>query len=190
MMDPKDFVLLAMLAMGAEIQGKTKFQKTVYFLGLMTGCIDDLGYRAHFYGPYSDEVADAIGWLSTIGAVNLTSSSGGMMDRSGFEVRRYDYRFNDEGKRFAEVTSSRYPDLWKKLQDAAGLMKRAGELDYMKLSIAAKTYFMLQETNGQASESGLARLASRFGWDVTLDQVKDAVTYLRGIDLLPAQQQA
>ncbi len=70
MMDSKDFVLLAMLAMGGEIQGKTKFQKTVYFLGLMTGCIDDLGYRAHFYGPYSDEVADAIGWLRTIGAVN------------------------------------------------------------------------------------------------------------------------
>ncbi len=60
----------------------------------------------------------------------------------------------------------------------------------MKLSIAAKTYFMLQETDGQASESDLARLASRFGWEVTLDQVKDAVAYLRRIDLLPAQQQA
>lgn len=189
-MDSKDFVLLAMLAMGGEIQGKTKFQKTVYFLGLMTGCIDDLGYRAHFYGPYSDEVADAIGWLSTIGAVNLTSSSGGTVDRSGFEVRRYDYRFNEEGQRFAEVTSSRYPDFWKRLQNAADFLKRAGDLDYMKLSIAAKTYFMLQETNGQASESDPARLASRFGWEVTLDQVKDAVAYLGRINLLPAQRQA
>jgi uncharacterized protein YwgA len=55
-MDAKEFVQLSMLAMGSEIQGKTKLQKTVYFLGLMTGCLDDLGYRAHFYGPYSDEV--------------------------------------------------------------------------------------------------------------------------------------
>jgi len=182
-MDTKEFVLLSLLAMGSEIQGKTKLQKTVYFLGLMTGCIDDLGYRAHFYGPYSDEVSDAIGWLSTIGAVNLTSSSGGAVDRSGFEVRRYDYCFNKEGKRFAEVTSSRYPDFWKKLQDAADLLKRAGELDYMKLSIAAKTYFMLQETNGQASEKDLARLATRFGWKVTPQQVQEAASYLQRLEL-------
>src|SRR5262249_40853843 len=72
MMDPNDFVVLAILAMGGEIQGKTKFQKAVYFLGLLTGCIDDLGYRAHFYGPYSDDVANAIDRLRTIGAVDLT----------------------------------------------------------------------------------------------------------------------
>jgi uncharacterized protein YwgA len=183
MMDSKDFVLLAMLATGGEIQGKTKFQKTVYFLGLMTGFIDDLGYRAHFYGPYSDEVADAIGWLSTIGAVNLTSSSGGTVDKSGFEVRRYDYRFNEEGKRFAETTSSRYPDFWKKLQNAADLLKRAGDLDYMKLSIAAKTYFMLQETQGKATKEQLARLATRFGWQVTPQQVEEAAAYLERLNL-------
>ncbi len=46
------------------------------------------------------------------------------MDESGFEVRRYDFRLNEEGKRFAEATSSRHPDLWKKLQNAAGFLKR------------------------------------------------------------------
>ena len=57
-MDVKDFVQLSLLAMGGQIQGKTNVQKKVYFLGLITDCLDDLGYRAHFYGPYSDEVAD------------------------------------------------------------------------------------------------------------------------------------
>jgi uncharacterized protein YwgA len=185
-MEVKDFVLLVMLAMGGGIQGKTKFQKTVYFLALMTGHVHDFSYRPHFYGPYSDEVADAIGWLSTIGAVELTSSGVGNVDSSGFEVRRYDYRFNDKGKRFAEVTAGRLPELWTKLEHAAEVLKRAGELDYMKLSIAAKTYFMLREIRGQASEQDLAQLAARFGWKVTLDQVKEAVAYLRRIDLLPA----
>ena len=50
-MDSKDLVYFATIAMGGEIRGKTKFQKTVYFLGLMTGCIDDLDYRARFYSP-------------------------------------------------------------------------------------------------------------------------------------------
>ncbi|MBV8383897.1 MAG: hypothetical protein JOZ63_14910 [Planctomycetaceae bacterium] len=182
-MDVEDFVQLSLLAMGAEIQGKTKLQKTVYFLGLMTGCVEDLGYRAHFYGPYSDEVADAVGWLRTIGAVDQTSSGVGTVDDSGFEIRRYDFRLNEQGRRFAEATSRRYPDLWQKLREAAGLLKRSGDLDYVKLSIAAKTYFMLQETEGQASEKDLAALATRFGWEVTPQQVRDAASYLERLGL-------
>jgi uncharacterized protein YwgA len=184
MMDPNDFIVLAILAMGGEIQGKTKFQKTVYFLGLLTGCIDDLGYRAHFYGPYSDDVANAVDRLRTIGAVDLTISSGGTVDRSGFEVRRYDYRFNEGGRRFAEATSRRYDDLWKRLQKATDLLKSAGDLDYVKMSIAAKTNFMLQETHGKATKEELARLANRFGWDVTPQQVRDAALYLERLGLV------
>ncbi len=182
-MDTKEFVQLSLLAMGSEIQGKTKLQKSVYFLGLMTGCLDELGYRAHFYGPYSDEVADAIGWLSTIGAINQTSAGVGTVDNSGFEIRRYDFRLNEQGRQFAEATTRRNPDLWRKLQDAAHRLMRSGDLDYVKMSIAAKTYFMLKETNGQASEKDLARLATRFGWEVTPEQVKEAASYLERLGL-------
>jgi uncharacterized protein YwgA len=182
-MDAKEFVQLLMLAMGSEIQGKTKLQKTVYLLGLMTGCLDDLGYRAHFYGPYSDEVADAVGWLNTIGAVDQTTSGAGTVDNSGFEIRRYDYRLNPQGRRFAKATSLRHEDLWRKLQGAVDLLKRSGDLDYVQMSIAAKTYFMLKETAGQASLKDLARLATRFGWDVTPQQVQEAARYLELLGL-------
>src|SRR4051794_11752051 len=104
-MEARDFVQLALLATDGEIQGKTKLQKTVYFLGLMTDQLDDLGYRAHYYGPYSDEVAGAVGWLKTIGAVEQTSSGVGSTDNSGFEVRRYDFRLNERGRKFAETTA-------------------------------------------------------------------------------------
>lgn len=174
---------MTILAMGGEIQGKTKFQKTAYFLGLMTGCLDDLGYRAHFYGPFSDEVADAIDRLSTIGAVDLTFSSGGTTDRLGSEIRRYDYRLNDRGRRFAEATASRHPEFWEKLRQAAHQLKRAGDLDYVKMSIAAKTDFMLKEMGGRPGEKDLACLAARFGWEVTPEQVGEAVAYLERLGL-------
>lgn len=182
-MDTRDIVQLSLLAMGSEIQGKTKLQKTVYFLGLMAGCLDKLGYRGHFYGPYSDEVADAIGWLSTIGAVNQTSAFVGAVDNDGFEIRRYDLRLNEQGRHFAEATSRRHPEFWRKLQDAANRLRDAGDLNYVKMSIAAKTHFMLQETDGQAGEKDLARLAKRFGWDVTPEQVKEAASYLERLGL-------
>jgi len=56
-MNTYDFVHLALYAMGGEIRGKTKLQKTIYFLGRLSNHIDELGYNPHFYGPYSSEVA-------------------------------------------------------------------------------------------------------------------------------------
>jgi uncharacterized protein YwgA len=183
-MEVRDFVQLALLVMDGEIQGKTKLQKTVYFLGLMTGQLNELGYRAHYYGPYSDDVAAAIGWLKTIGAVDQFTSGVGGTDPSGFEIRRFDFRLNERGRRFAETTACRYPELMSKLREAAGVLERAGETDYVKMSIAAKTFFMLRQTNGPAEEGNLARLAANFGWEVTPEQVRDAASYLERLGLV------
>ena len=183
-MEAYDFVQLTMLAMGGEIKGKTKLQKTAYFLGLMTGCLDDLGYRAHFYGPYSDDVAQAIDRLKTIGAVDQNVRGGGAVDKSGFEVCRYDFSLNDEGKELAEETLRQHSQLWSKLLDAAKVFNRAGDLDYMRLSIAAKTYFMLGEKKGPATHEELARLAHRFGWEVSPEQIQEAAQYLSQLKLV------
>jgi uncharacterized protein len=184
MMEAYDFVQLTLLAMGGEIKGKTKLQKTVYFLGLMTGCLEDLGYRPHFYGPYSNDVADAMSRLKTIGAVDQNVRGGGAVDKSGFEVCRYDFSLNDEGKELASETTSHNSELWKKLAAAAEAFKKVGDLDYMELSVAAKTYFMLGEKKGRATQAELAHLARRFGWEVTPDQIREALRYLGNLGLV------
>jgi uncharacterized protein YwgA len=150
----------------------------------MTGHEEGLGYRAHFYGPYSDDVAAAVGWLKTIGAVDQSSSGGKNTDHSGFEIRRYDFRLNDQGRTFAEATARRYPEVMSQLRQAVNRMNSAGDLDYIKLSIAAKTYFMLQETDRHPTETDLALLASRFGWEVTPQQIRDVATYLDRLGLV------
>jgi uncharacterized protein len=183
-MDAKEFVPLALLSLGGEIQGKTKLQKTVYFLGLLTRCVDDLGYRPHFYGPYSDDVADAVHWLKTIGAVDQCSSGMGATDRSGFEIRRHDFRLNAGGKHFAELMAQRNSRLWEKIKEAASAFKRAGELDYESMSVAAKTYFMLVAHQKAANHEELARLASKFGWDVTPQQIQNGVSFLDRLGLV------
>src|SRR5262245_25751540 len=126
-METRDFVLLTFLVMDGVIHGKTKLQKTVYFLGLMTGQLGGLGYRAHYFGPYSDDGAAAIGWLKTIGAVDQSSSTVGATDPSGFEIRRYDFRLNERGRRFAEATAGRYPEHMPKLREEATRLKEAGD---------------------------------------------------------------
>ena len=65
-METREFILLVFRALGGEIRGKTKLQKTIYFLGILSDRLENLGYRAHFYGPYSDEVAEAVAQLKAI----------------------------------------------------------------------------------------------------------------------------
>jgi uncharacterized protein len=182
-MDAKDFVTLTLLVADGEIQGNTKLQKMVFFYGLMTEKLEELGYRPHFYGPYSDDVAAAVTQLRTIGAIDQNVTDWGY-DRCGFEVKRFDYRLNDPGRVYAEDVARRHPDLWEKIQAASQVYNRAGDRDYMALSIAAKTYFLLGQKKAPASDAELTQLASRFGWKVTPAQVAGAVDYLVHLELV------
>jgi uncharacterized protein YwgA len=182
-MTPYDFVHLALLAVGGEIKGKTKLQKTMYFLGLLTGQVGELGYRAHYYGPYSDEVADAVSTLEGLGFVSSDVASVGALDPQGFEVRRTDFRLTQEGQAIARSKAGKHAGLFEQLRQAAGALKQAGEQDYVKLSIAAKTFFMLREKNAPATEGELEQLAKRFGWNVSPQQIGEAAEYLRKLGL-------
>jgi uncharacterized protein YwgA len=182
-MNTNEFVTLAILAVGGEIQGKTKLQKTVYLLGAVIDSLEDLGYRPWFYGPYSDEVNSAITWLKTIGAIDQNVSSWGY-DQSGFEVRRHDFRLNERGKRFAQTIATQNAEVWSRIEDATAKLRKAGDVDYMDMSIAAKTHFMLGRKKGRASMGELTKLAPRFGWQVTPPQVANAARYLNRLGLV------
>ena len=179
-----DFVHFAFLALDGEIRGKTKLQKTVYFLGLATGNQDGLGYRPHFYGPYSDEVAAAVERLKTLGFLDQTISGIGSVDSRGFEVVRHDYRLSEAGKSVAEVKRGQVGPEWSKIQAAAKAMKKLLEQDYMKLSIAAKTWFLLGAKQGNARTGDLAALAPKFGWSVTVNQILEAAQLLSDANLV------
>jgi len=179
-----DFVHLALHAMGGEIAGKTKLQKTVYFLGVMTDCLEELGYGAHYYGPYSAEVAEGADRLVSLGFVDVSVSGDWGIDSRGFEVARYDYKLNDEGKRVAEQKKSRFPDVPSSIERAAEKLRTRGDQHYMNLSIAAKIHFMLGKKEGEATLDELCELAADFGWSVSPDQARDAATFLHSLGLV------
>jgi len=177
-----DFVHLAIHAMGDTVQGKTKLQKTIYFLGIMTGCLDSLGYRAHYYGPYSDKVADAVGTLRALGFVDANCTTWGF-DSQGFEKARTDYSLNDDGRKIAKNKTETLSDLWSKLESAADTLKKVGDTGYMKMSIAAKTYFILSKHNGDVTLEQITKTAKKFDWKVTDDEVNEAACFLEALEL-------
>lgn len=189
-MTPIDFIHIALLALGGEVQGKTALQKKIYFLGVLTDMLDELGYRPHFYGPYSDDVAQAIQELKTIGYVEQEIRSTGMADAAGFERCRYDYRLTEAGKRVAQAKATANQELSTKIMSIAERLKSAGNIDYMKLSIAAKTYFLLGQPGVLPSKEDLAKLASKFGWRVKPEEVQEAARYLEKLGLFPQPKPA
>lgn len=183
--DTRVFVLLTYGAFGGGIKGKTKLQKLIYFLGVKLGFVETLGYRAHYYGPYSAEVANLNADLKSLGYLEESVAGGGAINPQGFEVVRYDYKLTSDGKKLLGRLKISDSPLWRKIQEAADAIKKAGDPGYLELSIAAKAYFILQERKqGKAEMEEIQGIARSLGWKVTKTELKTAVRFLERFGLV------
>ena len=58
-MDPRDAVMLTIREEEKGVlHGRTLLQKRIYFASVLAK--EELGFRPHYYGPYSQTVADAV----------------------------------------------------------------------------------------------------------------------------------
>jgi uncharacterized protein YwgA len=182
MIDAYNFVHLALLAAGGEVKGRTMLQKKVYFMGILCECLDDLGYEPHFYGPFSAEVEGAVDRLRGLGFADQTITNWGF-DHKGFERNRYDLKLNKDGRDVAEDKKRNFPELWKKLIHAEGILKSLGRVDYMGLSFAAKTYFMALRKGRPVTPDELCEYAKNFAWKVSNQQISEAIKLLEKMHL-------
>lgn len=183
-MTPYDFVHLTLHAFDGEIQGRTKLQKTVYFLGICTDSLKELGFRPHFYGPYSDLVAAGLNRLKSLGFVAESTRGSGAVGVGGFEIARYDFKLTEEGERIAEEKARQNPNAWSKITTAATRLRDAGEIDYMRMSVAAKTYFMLKQRGKAATANELSESAQALGWKAKPEEIEPAISFLKKLGLV------
>ncbi|HAJ27844.1 MAG TPA: hypothetical protein DCG53_11490 [Syntrophus sp. (in: bacteria)] len=64
--------------------GKTKLQKLIYFLKTVKNIPLDYSYRFYTYGPYCDELAGDLSYLSAVDALEISFDAG----RFGYAVRK------------------------------------------------------------------------------------------------------
>ncbi len=180
-MSIRDVLVLAYKAFDGDMRGKTLLQKRVYFLSVMLGI--DMGYEAHYYGPYSDQVASTNSELKSLGYISESSSAWGY-DQRGFEMARYDFKLTDIGNRMADRKIEKEPELSTQIHKAASVIKQAGDLDYMELSVAAKAYYVLNKLNGKATLEAIGEMLPRFGWSVSQRQLERATDFLEKANLI------
>ena len=177
-------LVLAYKAFDGDMRGKTLLQKRVYFLSVMLGI--DMGYEAHYYGPYSEKVATLNSELKSMGFISEASSAWGY-DQRGFEMARHDFKLTEVGCRLADRKVATQMQIWTNIQNAASVVRKAGDLDYMELSIAAKAYYVLNKLNGRATLEDIAEMLPKFGWSVAKEQLQKATDFLANANLLTKQ---
>jgi len=177
-----DFVHLVIHASGGTIQGRTRLQKSVYFIGVLTGQLPRLGYRPHYYGPYSSEVAAAVEELRGLKFLDQRAATNGETDGHGFEKTRYDYALTPEGKQVAEEKATRWPDEWNRIREAVSRLERANVSDYVQLAIAAKTDLLSRQAGRALRADELQLKTAEHGWKAfTNEQYAQAVQFLENV---------
>lgn len=180
-MDARDAVMLAIEEEGGFLYGRTLLQKKLYFASVLTG--EDLGFRPHYYGPYSQEVADAVNALVSNGfAEEMIETFPGEPNLFG-ERRRHSYSLTKDGEDVVgamseEDESAKWREALRKVNSHPVAQ------DFNLLSVAAKAHVVLEEV-GKATAREISRQAKRHGWNVQRADVENVVgDYLEHLGLI------
>jgi uncharacterized protein len=176
-------ILLVIDSAGGCLKGKTLLQKRVYFLGQLLK--RDFDFKAHFYGPYSAEVEEGLLQDKSRGLVEEHEVAFGVANRKGFEVRRYDYMLNEDGKEVVEALEAANPSGVAAVRDALARLERAGDSgDYISLSVAAKAFHILRSQGRPLTFDEICAEGGRIGWRMQPDSVDRAADMLEKLDLI------
>jgi uncharacterized protein YwgA len=166
----------------SKANGKTYLQKLCYFVQRLTNW--PLGFRAHYYGPYSDQVSEELSFLTGAGFLDEARRGSGVAGASGWEIARFDYKLTTQGQEALDQLARRNPAETAAIRKAVKQVLGAGDQSYIDLSFAAKTDWILQSENSQMTFDGIAKAATRFNWNVKGTDVKKASAFLSKLGLV------
>lgn len=182
-MSPEKLVLLIIQRAGAEgLKGKTLLQKRAYFLDKILNL--GLGFRAHYYGPYSPMLEEGLAKAKTLGFIQENPIGFETINESESEYRRYDYKLTQDGQKVVEFMQDKYSKETENVLKGLQKLNEAGDVgDYMSLSIAAKTHHILSQLNKKMKVSEIESASTKLGWNITPEQIKNAVNFLKNMKL-------
>jgi uncharacterized protein YwgA len=182
-MNAMDFIISLIDASGGSIQGRTLLQKRAYFVIELSEIDVRLGFDAHFYGPYSSVVDNTMTHLKNLRFVSEGATAYGV-DNAGFEMKRYDYTLTADGVRIA--ARLRNTPEYAAIKTSLSLLSKAGNPDYISLSIAAKALFLLKKKKEGMSKAEILREAQKFEWNIRPTSLESAVSILEKLGMVQA----
>lgn len=160
-----DILLMILHDVPEGIRGKTAIQKIAYFTSIKLKF--NMNYFAHFYGPYSRDVANTLQALSDFNFI----------EEKKFRTRnnRYMHIFslNDDGKKVIDGIINNNLDAYKNIQEVVTAIEPYDQ-NINILSWAAKIYYILNETGKSITEKEIIKLARQHDWKLTENEIQSA----------------
>lgn len=184
-MDTLDALLDMIDLNGGRITGRTAIQKLGYFSKIFS--IIHPEYRAHYYGPYSADVAEALDDLVHMGFIEKDVET---WQNTHYEVspdwRRYRYKVTDDGRKYLIVLrkQSAFTKEEAHLREIIDICKEEADLDPYILSWAAKVHFILSGSGTAMTCDEVQKAALELNWDLDTDQINRGITLLEKLTLL------
>jgi len=90
----------------------------------------------------------------------------------------------EAGGRIAEGKKTQRPTEWDAIERAAKKIEGAGNYNYMELSIAAKTHYILKDHEKAATAREVRQKALQLGWEMSDVNIEKAIEFLERIELV------
>jgi hypothetical protein len=178
-MDINEIILFMISELKGKISSKTKIHKLCYFYSVRS--YRDMGFRPHYYGPFSPQVEKALDELEGIGLVDKKVDHLGESSE-GFEIKRYDYIISDYGKQVEALIEDNQEK--QELKNFIEMIKQAGNPGYLDLSIAVKAHFIFKKENRVVTPDEIRKKAKGFGWDIGSAAIKRAEKFMLQLKLI------
>lgn len=173
----RDAALLAIEAAGGTIEGRTAMQKILYFVSVELG--EDFGHRAHYFGPYSRAVENALTFSAMAGEVTETIERFPTYT-TGPDIRKYTYELAPPGAEEVEEAQSQHPEDAEKLRETVEAVQGVvPDLNQHSLSMAAKVDYIVSNQIEDITVGQIPDFARKLGWSISEDQVRQSVDLLK-----------
>lgn len=183
-MKTRHLILTLLKELGGRINSKTELQKEIYFLSILIK--KELSYRAHLYGPYSNDVENGLDELLGAGFINESCNIYAVKEENGTAFKKYVYCITNSGDNMAKTLIKGNPEEYEKIKIFAEKLNTIKQLNYNNLSLAAKTYYILTNEGGRERMSieKFRDKANKLKWEISRDDLDTAVDILKKLDFI------
>lgn len=181
---------LILLTIGSEperaLRGRTTLQKKLYFLSVLKKV--DLGFRPHYYGPYSSWVAENLDTLVSCGFLNEVTETFSSDQNVFGEIRRHTYSLTPDGDTIMDNIQKlrEYPS-WNKELERINNQPLAN--DFNKLSIASKVHY-ITKVKERATTKQIRQTAQEYGWQVSGSDIEEVSSFIQALPLISVTDKA
>ena len=156
--------------------GKTKIQKILYFLQESMGVPLKYRFRMHYFGPYSDEIDNALSLSKSLGRIDIQPDSGGFGYHVTPIVTRSDAMWQD-------YDPSEDPEIEISLEGIDKTIDILSRIDTPQIELYATIHFIGGPMSNR-SEEQTVETVKRIKPKFTTHRIESAYQTLKESDLL------